>query len=103
MKKYLLVLCLLVTTLVSCVSPGGGGGLIISTYSGPFQATSNSGRGKTGEATAYCILALVCFGDAGINKAASEGNINKITAIDYHYTSVFGILYNSTTTIVVGE
>ena len=88
---------------ISCVSPGGAGGILFNSYSGPFQATDNKSGAKKGEASLYCILALACFGDAGIATASRKGNITKISAVDYHYMSVLGILFNSTTTIVTGE
>lgn len=98
-----LALALLFSLGISCVSPGGGGAAIFNSFSGPFQATSNSGRGKTGEASAYCVLGIACFGDCSINKASLEGNVSKVAAVDYHYFSLFGFVFNKTTIIVTGE
>ncbi|MCE9599464.1 MAG: TRL-like family protein [Spirochaetia bacterium] len=98
-----LVFTLLISLGISCVAPGGGGAVIFNSFSGPFQATSNAGRGKTGEASAYCMLGLVCFGDCSINKASQEGNLTKVAAVDYHYTSILGFVFNKTTIIVTGE
>lgn len=98
-----LIFVLLISLGISCVSPGGGGAALFNSFSGPFQATSNSGRGKTGEASAYCVLGLVCFGDCSINKASQEGNVSKVAAVDYHYFSILGVVFNKTTIIVTGE
>lgn len=98
-----LLAAFLMALTITCVSPGGQGGFLFNSYSGPFQATSNGGRGKTGEASVYCVLALACIGDASISKASSEANLSKVASIDYHYLSVFGFVFNKTTIIVTGE
>ena len=89
--------------LASCVSPGGDGGILFNYYSGPFQATDNQGTGKIGESSIHCILGLVCVGDAGIGTASQEAAITKVSNVDYKYLSILGILYNSTTIVVMGE
>lgn len=65
----------------------------------PVTATSNSVGTKAGEAKATAILALICTGDAGINAAAKDGGISKISHVDYKIYSILGIFTTMTTTV----
>ena len=89
--------------LTACVSPGGGGGLLINSTTSPLIVTNNEVGTRTGQSTARCFLGLICMGNAGIHRAAKNGNIKKISSVDYKYNSFLYIIYNSTTTIVTGE
>ena len=99
----LLILTIFLYLGAGCVSPGGGGGILLNSYTGPFQVTNNTTTTKKGESSVYCMLALVCFGDAGIATAAQEGEISKVATVDYSYFSLLGPVFNSTTIIVTGE
>ena len=89
--------------LPACVSPGGGGGLLMNSAVSPLIITDNPVGTRVGQSTARCFLAIACFGDAGIYRAAKNGNIKKISTVDYRYNSFLFFVYNSTTTIVSGE
>ena len=72
------------------------------TTTSPITATSNPVGNKCGEATATCILGI--FGGSannGINAAAKNGGITKISHVDY-VTRNYGVV-KKTTTRVYGE
>ena len=101
MKLFIMVFVLLIN--LGCVSPGGGGGLLVNYTTSPLTLTNNPVGEKTGSSSAHCFFALICFGDAGIYRAARNGNIQKISSVDYTYVSFLYFLYNSTTVIVSGN
>lgn len=70
----------------------------------PIAATSNPIGSKVGTSKATGILIFPPFvggGNAGIQKAAKEGNITKIGTVDY--TQSFYILWRTWTCTVTGE
>lgn len=70
----------------------------------PVAATSNSVGSKCGTASEIKILGLFPFsGDHGINKAAKNGGITKISHVDVEDFNVLGYLFTKTTTKVYGE
>ncbi|MCR4591902.1 MAG: TRL-like family protein [Bacteroidaceae bacterium] len=69
----------------------------------PLTATSNQVGSKCGVATETRILGFYPLaGDHGINKAAKEGGIKKISHVDVETFGVFPF-YTKTTTQVYGE
>lgn len=80
---------------------GAVGAGIYTDVSGPICATSNAGASKMGQASA---TGIICFatGDASIKAAADNGQITKISHVDYHTKSILGI-YAKTTVTVYGE
>lgn len=70
----------------------------------PLCATSNELGVKVGESTAgFLFGAIPMFGaDAGIQKAARNAGISKISTVDVKTTTYFG-WWTSVTTIVTGE
>ena len=57
---------------------------------------------KTGEASTFCVLGLVAFGDASTAAAARDGGLKVINHADYRSLNVLG-LFCSYTTIVYGD
>ena len=57
---------------------------------------------KVGKATAGHILGWIGSGDASITAACENGEITKISHVDYHSTNLLGII-GDYTTIVYGE
>ena len=79
-------------------------GLASCTSVTPLTATSNNVGAKCGTATETRILGVFPFaGDHGIDTAAKNGGIKKISHVDVEYFSVLGYLYTKTTTKVYGE
>lgn len=58
---------------------------------------------KSGESTARSILWLVAWGDAGLQKAASNGGLTTMEYADKEYLSICAGLYMSSTTIIYGN
>ena len=70
----------------------------------PLAATSNNVGSKCGTATETRILGLFPFkGDHGIEAAAKNGGIKKISHVDVERFNVLGYIYTKTTTRVYGE
>lgn len=70
----------------------------------PMAATSNNVGAKCGTATETRILGIFPFaGDHGIDAAAKNGGIKKISHVDVETYNIFGYLYTKTTTKVYGE
>ena len=70
----------------------------------PMAATSNNVGAKCGTATETRILGLFPFkGDHGIDAAAKNGCVKKISHVDVEKFNIFGYLYTKTTTRVYGE
>lgn len=69
---------------------------------GPVAATSNPVGKKVGTSSSTNVLGIVYTGDGGINKAAKDGGIKKISHVDQEQTSILG-LFTTYKTIVYGE
>lgn len=57
---------------------------------------------KRGEACAYNILGLVAYGDSSIDKAKKDGNMKKISYVDYDIKNFFSF-FGSVCTIAHGQ
>lgn len=91
MKKYFFLAAIL-CGMASCTSVA------------PMAATSNNVGAKCGTATETRILGFFPFyGDHGINSAAKNGGIKKISHVDVEEFNVLGYIYTKTTTKVYGE
>ena len=94
MKKLLVVFAILLSfALVGCM-----------TTVQPFAVTSNELGSKVGEANAkflFGVLPLSFNMDLGIQKAAQNGGITKISTVDVK--SKQGFLVTTVSTVVTGE
>lgn len=100
MKKimYSVVVSLFsVTLFTSCI---GGAAYVDATA--PIAATSNNVGKKVGTSSSTNVLGIVYTGDGGINRAAKDGGIKKISHVDQNSTSILG-LFTTYKTIVYGE
>ncbi|MGA2090914.1 MAG: TRL-like family protein [Endomicrobiales bacterium] len=95
-----LVSAVFFTGCATVATPLAGG--IYMDVKAPLAATNSSASSKMGTSTASSILGLVAMGDASIQAAAKNGNITKISHVDYHSTSILGI-YSTFTVEVYGE
>lgn len=68
----------------------------------PVAATSNPVGKKVGTSRSTNVLQIVHSGDGGINKAAQQGGIKKISHVDENRFSILG-LFTTYTTSVYGE
>jgi len=101
MKKIILPAAVAVCIAMSSCASLGVGSLYTSATM-PMTATSNPVGSKVGNSEATNILGLVMTGDAGINAAAEDGKITKISHVDYEMYSILG-LFAKYTTYVYGE
>ena len=76
-------------------------GMIYTDNQGPLLVTDSTEGTKEGIATSTMILG-VAYGDSSIGKAAANGGISKIMAVDTDIKSVLGI-YVEFKTIVRGK
>ena len=68
----------------------------------PTAVTSNTLGTKVGQAEALSVLGVAAVGDAGIEKAAKQAGIKKISHVDKKTFSVLG-LFTKVTYTVYGE
>jgi hypothetical protein len=70
----------------------------------PLTATSNSNKEatKTGISKATFLFGIPLSGDASIATAVKNGNIDKVSVVDYKTTSILGI-FNTIETTVTGN
>lgn len=54
---------------------------------------------KSGSATANGYLGWIATGDASITAASKAGGIKKVSYVDYHSTTILGIISTYTTTV----
>lgn len=111
MKKSLLkigIIMLSIISITSCATmmPSNGGmqtsGAFYTGYTDSKIATSNTVGSKVGTASSTNVLGLVTVGDGGVQEAAKDAGITKISHVDTKVSDVLG-LYRKVTTIVYGE
>lgn len=85
-----------VTLFSSCL------GAIYVDATDPVTATANPVGKKVGTSSSTNVLNIVYTGDGGINRAAKDGGIKKISHVDQEKTSILG-LFTTYKTIVYGE
>lgn len=107
MKKLTIILILMSIVLLKQVNKAEAFGLFYTNASYPVTATGVESPKdlttlKKGQSSALNVLGVVEIGDAGINKAASEVNIQKVNYIDINEKTVF-IFFRRITTTVYGE
>jgi hypothetical protein len=99
--RQLFFLALIATLFSGCAasvqSPALGA--IYTDAKAPITATSNELGDKVGQAEVTSVLGLVATGDASIQKAAENGNITKISHVDYHSENILGIFATYTVTV----
>jgi hypothetical protein len=79
-----------------------GSGMIYNDTVEPDQVTANALGSKVGEATITNVLGVVALGDAGVQKAAKQAGITKVSHVDKKVFSILGI-YTTTTYTVYGN
>lgn len=105
MKKIVMMaaagLALLATS-CAVVPTGAGIGALYTGVTEGNSVTANTFGKKVGQSQAINVLGVVATGDAGINTAAKNGGIKKVSHVDVKKMSVLGI-FSSYTTIVYGD
>ena len=106
MKKFITTMALLALTAMFSQSMANATALFYTDATYPVTATGvkveNLHNLKKGTASSSNVLYLIETGDAGIEQAAKNGNIKKITYIDVNEKTVF-IFWRKITVTVYGE
>jgi hypothetical protein len=109
LQPLLLLPLLFITPSCASVSGSPVRGLIVTNVSIPGESfeTADDLQGGVkdfarGEASANSVLGIFAFGDASIQQAAANGQIQKIHHVDYEVFSFIG-LYATFTTVVYGQ
>ena len=94
------VACALALTLgmTSCGAVGLVGA-VYTDHTTPAAVTSNALGTKVGQAEALSVLGIAAVGDAGIQKAAKQAGITKISHVDKKVFSVLGLFTKVTYTV----
>jgi hypothetical protein len=81
-----------------------GTGMVYEGITVPHSVTSNtiSDNAKVGKSNYISVLGIVAVGDGGVNAAAKNAGIKKISHVDEQKTSVLGV-FTKSETIVYGE
>jgi len=58
---------------------------------------------KSGESSSHSVAWLVAWGDAGLQAAAEEGDLQTLEYVDYEFMNVFFGIYMRRKTIVYGN
>jgi hypothetical protein len=74
-------------------------GVLHSDVRGPFATTTNSPGTKIGTAECTSLLGLVASGDCSIEAAMKDGGITHVAYIDYHTSSILGLVATFTLTV----
>ena len=106
MKKVSIFICLISSMMfIGCAAPYTHG-IIFSDINipacSPDDATGLQPGSKTGTSEMVNYLGWIATGDASIQAAAKNAGIKKVKTVDYHYSTILGIV-NTTTTTVTGE
>lgn len=103
-KKVFLFLAVatIALSMSSCALVGLG--MVYEGTTAPHSVTSNpiGDNTKVGRSNYVSVLGIIALGDGGINVAAKNAGIKKISHVDVQKTSVLG-LFSKYETIVYGE
>lgn len=105
MKKVLMFFGIVsVAVLMSSCASLGLGGMVYEGITVPHSVTSNtiSDNTKVGKSNYISVLGIVAVGDGGVNTAAKNAGIKKISHVDEQKTSILGV-FTKSETIVYGE
>ncbi len=106
MKKILVLFLLVFSVLIFQNLKTNAMGLFYTNANYPVTATGvrteDLSKLKKGEADTINVLWIVEVGDAGVDKAAKNGNIKEISYIDVREQTIF-IFFKKITTTVYGK
>ena len=104
MKKTIFSIVCVIALALGMTSCGAVGmvGAVYTNHTTPAAVTSNALGTKVGQAEALSVLGIAAVGDAGIQKAAKQAGITKISHVDKKVFSVLG-LFTKVTYTVYGE
>ncbi len=101
-KLWFMFLLLVGFILTSCATSVPVGGLYTELKM-PVTVTGETAKNsKVGTAECLSVLGLIAIGDASIQTAMKNGNISKVTHVDWEAKNILGIIGNYKT-IVYGQ
>lgn len=88
-----------IVTVLFCVTVLGGcataaaptNGLLFTGVKGPVNSNEGTDVSSEGTACATNVLGLLAFGDASIEAAKRDGDIERVTTVDHQTTSILGL------------
>jgi hypothetical protein len=93
MKKAMaLGLILVLAAVVSGCATAYPVGSLLTELKLPIGATGNAGGSKIGTAECVSYLGMIATGDASIETAKKNGNISKITHVDWEVKNILGLI-----------
>ena len=104
MKKVFLFLGVAAIAALASSCSTLGAGMVYEDVTSPHAVTSNptSNKTKVGTSNSISVLGIVSLGDGGVNVAAKNAGISKISYVDVRKTSILGV-YTKSETYVYGE
>ena len=93
-----------IAVLMSSCATLGLGGMVYEGITVSHSVTSNtiSDNTKVGKSNYISVLGIVAVGDGGVNAAAKNAGIKKISHVDEQKTSILGV-FTKSETFVYGE
>lgn len=102
MKKVKLIaligLVAFIPMLMGCATPFPVG-MLYTELKLPIAAESDVKAVKSGSSECMSVLGLVTTGDASINTAMRNGNITKISHVDWEVKNILGVIGNYKLTV----
>jgi hypothetical protein len=104
MKKHVVMVSMLASILVlgSGCATSQPIGTLYTNLKLPVDVTANQAGKKMGVAESKSILSLIATGDSSIGAAMRNGNITKVSHVDWEVENILGII-GTYRTIVYGE
>ena len=101
MKRFFVIFCLVVSASIftSCAVADVA---MFDFSTRPQTATGNTLGTKVGTSSKAVLFGIAGWGDGGIDAAAKNGGIKKISHVDVKRSTIMGV-WNQSTTIVYGE
>ena len=101
MKKIAMLVAAMAIVVLSGCATAIPRGMISSNMTLPIQSTGNMKGTKQGTSTCQSIMGFVASGDASIEAAMRDGDIKKVSHVDWKVESAipFGIKTIYTTTV----
>jgi hypothetical protein len=85
----------------ACIGSPAGPAIVYMDVRGPVAAGPESGVPKRGESCVKAYFGLFAGGDASIERAKANGNINEVTTVDFHSNNLLGV--STFCTVVYGK
>lgn len=98
MKKHLIIAATAIALTLGLTGCGAIGtvGIVYTGTTVPYAISGNSLGKKVGIAKTTSVLGIAAFGEAGVNEAAKQAGIKKVSHVDMKTFSILGIFTTNT-------